>query len=198
MVEFPKSKWDYNWGIDEKNALFLDTFVKNNKPKIILETGTFEGQATYVMAQSANQNNNKCKIYTIDYNGDPTSDFEMEKWLRLKSIRDENLQKIKNNFKNVEVNFVEGDSREVLKDLFKDDDVIDLFYQDSMHFKDGIIQEWNLVEKNIIKNSKIIFDDLQLKGVQQFRDWFKNKYKNLYSYQTINVGHKQFIVNKLV
>ena len=198
MVDFPKSKWDYNWGIDERNALFLDRFVKNNKPKLILETGTFEGQATYVMAQAANQNNNNCKIYTIDYNGDPTSDFEMEKWLRLKSIRDENLQKIKNNFKNVEVNFVEGDSREVLKDLFNQDDVIDLFYQDSMHFKDGIIAEWNLVEKNIIKNSKIIFDDLQLKGVQHFRDWFKNKYKSLYSYQTINDGHKQFIVNKLV
>ena len=64
MVDFPKSKWDYNWGIDERNALFLDRFVKNNKPKLILETGTFEGQATYVMAQAANHNNNNCKIYT--------------------------------------------------------------------------------------------------------------------------------------
>ena len=58
----------------------------------------------------------------------------------------------------------------------------------------------DLGKENVIlpKNSKIIFDDLQLKGVQQFRDWFQNKYKNLYSYQVINDGHKQFIVNKLV
>ena len=54
------------------------------------------------------------------------------------------------------------------------------------------------MNRTVVCNSKIIFDDLQLKGVQQFRDWFKNKYKNLYSYQTINDGHKQFIVNKLV
>ena len=99
---------------------------------------------------------------------------------------------LKNYFKNT---FKKKDNYESLN--FNQDDVIDLFYQDSMHFKDGIIAEWNLVEKNIIKNSKIIFDDLQLKGVQQFRDWFQNKYKSLYSYKVINDGHKQFIVNKL-
>lgn len=199
MISFPKSEWIYNWGIDTSNAIFLDKFIKENKPEIILETGTFEGQATYVMAQAANENNNNCVIYTIDYNGDPTSNFEMSKWLKLKEIRDNNLQKIQNNFKNVTVKYVEGDSREVLKTLFVENNIkkVDLFYQDSMHFKEGIEEEWNLVKDYIKKDGIIIFDDLSLKGVRNFRDWFKNTYKNLYQYREENYGHKQFIAKKL-
>ena len=62
MVDFPKSEWIHNWGIDIKNAVFVDNFIKSKKPKIIIETGTFEAQATYVMAQAANTNNNNCII----------------------------------------------------------------------------------------------------------------------------------------
>ena len=42
-----------------------------------------------------------------------------------------------------------------------------------MHFIEGIQQEWNLVKSHLSQNSITIFDDLQLKGVQKFRDWFK-------------------------
>mgnify|MGYP000710307368 CR=1 FL=1 len=200
MVDFPKSKWIHNWGIDASNAKFLDAYIKELKPEVIVETGTFEGQGTYVMAQAANANNNGCKIYTIDYNGDPTSDFEMDKWLALKKIRDGNLQKIKDNFKNVTVQYVEGDSREVLQTLFINNNInkVDLFYQDSMHFLDGIISEWNLVEKYIHVGGRIIFDDLWLKGVRQFRDWFKQKYRNKYEYKEENYGHKQLVVKRLM
>jgi len=199
MVEFPESKWIHNWGIDKSNANFVDKFIKETKPKVIIETGTFEGQATYVMAQAANENNNNCIIYTIDYNGDPTSDFDMEKWLLLKKLRDNNLQKIKEKFTNVTVKFIEGDSREVLKTLFSECKIekVDLFYQDSMHFKDGIKSEWNLVKNYIKQNSYVIFDDLWLKGVREFRDWFKNNYKNQFVYKEENYGHKQFIVKKI-
>tara|TARA_Y100000590_G_C15539152_1_gene946222 strand:+ start:81 stop:407 length:327 start_codon:yes stop_codon:yes gene_type:complete len=60
-----------------------------------------------------------------------------------------------------------------------------------------IESEWNLIENYIKQNSYVIFDDLWLKGVQQFRDWFKNKYQNQYEYKEENYGHKQFIVKKL-
>jgi hypothetical protein len=198
MVFFPKSKWINNWGIEQSNANFLDKFVTKNKPKIILETGTFEGQATYVMAQAADKNNNGCVIYTIDYNGDPTTDLELEKWLLLEKIRNQNLSKIKENFPNVQVKFIEGDSRVVLKELFSNNNIkkVDLFYQDSMHFKEGIESEWNLVKNYILKDCHVIFDDLCLKGVKKFRDWFKTKYKKEFEYSEENYGHKQFIVKK--
>ena len=50
------------------------------------------------MAQAANKNNNNCIIYTIDYDGDPSSERPMEDWLLLKNIRNNNLEKIKNEF----------------------------------------------------------------------------------------------------
>ena len=65
-----------------------------------------------------------------------------------------------------------------------------------MHFKEGIESEWNLVEPFIKKNSFTIFDDLGLKGVKQFKKWFKNKYNSTYNYSEIKEGHKQFIVQK--
>ena len=33
MINFPKSEWIYNWGIDTSNAIFLDKFIKENKPQ---------------------------------------------------------------------------------------------------------------------------------------------------------------------
>ena len=198
MTSFPKSEWINNWGIQQNNANSLYKHILKTKPNVILETGTFEAQATYVMAKAANVNNNNCIIYTIDYDGDPTSNLDISKWLLLKKIRNKNLDKIKEEFKNVKVKFCDGDSRNVLKTLFTDNNIdkVDLFYQDSMHFTEGIKSEWILVEPYIKKNSYTIFDDLQLKGVRTFRDWFKKKYKNKYSYREITDGHKQFIVIK--
>ena len=151
------------------------------------------------MASAANTNNNNCTIYTIDYDGDPTSNLEMEKWVMLRDIRERNLNKIKAQFPNVTVKFVEGDSRIVLQTLFIDNNIeqIDLFYQDSMHFEDGIKSEWNLVEPYIKQNCITIFDDLKLKGVRAFMQWFKNKYKLSFNYTEILDGHAQFIVQKV-
>ena len=49
----------------------------------------------------------------------------------------------------------------------------DLFYQDSMHYFEGIQQEWKLVEPYLFQNSITIFDDLALKGVRLFKFWFE-------------------------
>ena len=198
MVDFPKSKWIHNWGIDQSNANDLHNLISHQKPQIIVETGTFEGQATYVMAQAANLNQNHCIIYTIDYDGDPTTNYDKETWLSLKQIRNNNLEEIRRKFTNVTVHYIEGDSREVLQTMFQDYTInkVDLFYQDSMHFKEGIEAEWKLVEPYLQSSSLVIFDDLCLRGVKQFRDWFKKYYQNQYEYREVTNGHQQFIVIK--
>ena len=38
------------------------------------------------MAQAAHKNNNNCIIYTIDYDGDPTTNLDKDKWLLLKKL----------------------------------------------------------------------------------------------------------------
>jgi len=194
----PSSKWIHKWGIDDINAQFIYNMIINSKPEIIIETGTFEGQGTYVLAQAAHINNNNAKIYTIDYDGDPTSTtISLEQWKDLKKIRDNNLKKIKEEFPNVDVVFLDGDSREMLPKIFNEygEQKCDFFYQDSMHFIEGIQQEWNLVKSKLSTNSITIFDDLQLKGVQKFRDWFI-KNETGYNLFELNNGHKQFIISK--
>ena len=194
----PSSKWIHKWGIDDINAQFIYNMIINSKPEIIIETGTFEGQGTYVLAQAAHINNNNAKIYTIDYDGDPTSTtISLEQWKDLKKIRDDNLHKIKEEFPNVDVVFLDGDSREMLPKIFNEygEQKCDFFYQDSMHFIEGIQQEWNLVKSQLSINSITIFDDLQLKGVQKFRDWFI-KNESGYNLFELNNGHKQFIISK--
>jgi len=197
-LKIPSSKWIHKWGIDDINAQFIYNMIINLKPEIIIETGTFEGQGTYVLAQAAHINNNNSKIYTIDYDGDPTSTtISLEQWKDLKKIRDDNLHKIKEEFPNVDVVFLDGDSREMLPKIFNEygEQKCDFFYQDSMHFIEGIQQEWNLVKSQLSTNSITIFDDLQLKGVQKFRDWFI-KNETGYNLFELNNGHKQFIISK--
>ena len=201
-IEIPKNGLIHKWGIDEHGAKMLFNLIINKKPKVIIETGTFEGQGTYVLAQAAHLNNNGCKIYTIDYDGDPTSDtISKGEWLQLKQIRNNNICAIKKEFPNCEVIFLDGDSRKMLPKIFDLDGKYketkcDIFYQDSMHFFNGIQDEWKLVEPYIVSDSVIIFDDLKLKGVKAFRDWFIDNYKNKYEISENNNGHRQLIVRK--
>lgn len=201
-IEIPKNGWIHKWGIDEHGAGTIFNLIINKKPKVIIETGTFEGQGTYVLAQAAHLNNNGCKIYTIDYDGDPTSDtISKAEWQQLKRIRNNNLDAIKKDFPNCEVIFLDGDSRQMLPKIFDlngkyKETKCDIFYQDSMHFFDGIQDEWKLVEPYIVSDSVIIFDDLKLKGVKIFRDWFIDNYNKKYEILENNNGHRQLIVRK--
>lgn len=198
-LELPKSQWIHKWGVGEENAKVLYSLIKKNKPEVIIETGTFEGQGTTVIAKAAHENNNNCRIYTIDYDGDPTSNkINNQEWQKLKEIRNQNLINIKDNYPNCKVIFLDGDSREKLKEIFTtyQETNCNFFYQDSMHFFTGIKQEWEIVEPYLNNNSIIIFDDLMLKEVRLFSYWFKNNYKDKYDYFNFLKGHKQFIVKK--
>ena len=64
-----------------------------------------------------------------------------------------------------------------------------------MHFIEGIQQEWDIVKHYLNQNSITIFDDLKLKGVQRFKDWF-TKNESGYNLFELNNGHRQFIVSK--
>ena len=196
----PKGKWIHKWGVGKENSKVLYNLILKTKPEVIIETGTFESQGTTVIAQAANENNNNCRIYTIDYDGDPTSDkINDTEWKELKEIRNNNLRNIKKNYPKCKVIFLNGDSREKLLEIFNQhgETKCDLFYQDSMHFFKGIQQEWKLVEPYLFQNSITIFDDLALKDVRLFKFWFEKTYKNKYEFYQFLQGHKQFIVKKL-
>ena len=162
-IDLPHPEWNLNWNSSPINASMIYAAIKQFKPKVIVETGTFEAHGTYAICQAAHENNNQALIVTIDYDGDPTTQLPSEMWKELSRVRQNNLEIIKNKFHQCTLNFLEGDSREVLPSIFpKLADTWDFFYQDSMHFKEGIISEWSIMRKFAHVGSIAVFDDLQL------------------------------------
>ena len=197
-IFIPERKWEFNWGIDPVNAKVVYALGIELNPSVIVETGTFEGQGTYVLSNIANKSYNSPKIYTIDYDGDPTTVLEKNRWENLKNIRNTNLENIKTDFPNVTVKYIEGDSRTMIPSIFNahGEKHWDLFYQDSMHFYDGIMTEWNLMYPYSRVGSVVIFDDSKLNGVKEFIKWFKTTQTD-WEYVNFQEGHGQFIAQRI-
>jgi hypothetical protein len=174
--------------------------VQALKPKVIFETGTFEGHGTYAMAAAAHANRNEAQIFTIDYDGDPVQDQKgtvtQEEWLQLRRIREKHLEMMANDFPGCRVVFVEGDSRKVLPGLLETIDHWDFWYQDSMHFAEGVRQEWDIMEAQAAEKATIVFDDISKKNA--FSRWFKKTYKKTWNYSPRrDFGHKQCLAQKI-
>ena len=166
-LNLPTSRWKYPWSTHELSAKRLYNAIRWRQPKIIVETGTFEGLGTLTMAMAAQANDNAARILTIDYDGDPDVTVPMEDWVQLRRFRDENLDLARTTFPGVEICFLNGDSREVLPSVFPAQlDHWDFFFQDSMHFMSGILAEWEIMKPFARANSVVVFDDVCL-------DWKK-------------------------
>jgi hypothetical protein len=159
--EIPPPRWKFAWSTHPAGARRLYHTVRLHKPRLIVETGTFEGLGTYVLARAAHDAGLCAKIYTVDYDGDPDVSLPDQDWLQLRTYRQENLQRAKQDFPGIEIQFVEGDSRKVLpRILEKAGTPWDLFFQDSMHFTEGIQAEWLIMKPRASPNAVVIFDDV--------------------------------------
>lgn len=164
-LDLPSAQWIRKWSCNQASANRLYQGIALFQPQIIVETGTFEGLGTFTMARAAHANNNGAHIYTIDYDGDPTTQLPEKEWLQLREIRQNNLNSIRQEFPNVQITFIEGDSRKVLPELLAHTlDHWDFFYQDSMHFRDGILAEWQLMRAYSRPGSVVLFDDIALEN----------------------------------
>lgn len=199
-----EKKWVYDWTLDQSNASIMYHAIKRLRPKVALETGTFEGHGTYVIAKALNELGSQSLLYTIDYDGDPLTKLEDYHWKELKKIRDENLSTIQKKFSNVEVLFLNGDSRELLPKLFKKGGLVwDFFYQDSMHFEEGVQAEWDAVKNFANKNAVAVFDDISLtsvdfeqNGIEFCRNFLKSEDCDRWNFLSTDIGHHQFWIQK--
>lgn len=163
----PQARWTKDWSTHPMSARRLYHLVRMRKPRVIVETGTFEGLGTYTLAKAAQENGGGVRLFTIDYDGDPESDCPAEDWARLKTYRAENLEKARRDFPDVEILFTEGDSRKVLPDILRRGAAPwDVFFQDSMHFTAGILAEWEIMKPHAAPGAVVVFDDVCL-------DWKK-------------------------
>ncbi|MFV0415005.1 MAG: O-methyltransferase [Chthoniobacterales bacterium] len=202
-LEIPASRWKHAWSTHELSAKRLYNAIRWHQPKVIVETGTFEALGTYVMAKAA-QENGGARIFTIDYDGDPDMSIPMEDWLELRRYRDENLQRSRDEFPDVEIRFLNGDSRKMLPTLFAGEtDHWDFFFQDSMHFTSGILEEWAIMKPYSRKGGVVVFDDVCLdwkklpRHILGERDFclhfvLNDALRGDWSYQSTSEGRAQF------
>ena len=203
-IKLFEKKWIYDWSINEDNASIMFEAIKLIKPTIVIETGTFEGHGTLLIASAINELNKKATIYTIDYPNDPLTKLDKKKWLDLDKIRKNNLNKIRNKFDDIKIVYLEGDSRIVLpKLLFESQIKWDLFFQDSMHFYEGILSEWNAIKSYANSRAIAIFDDISLSKKEfeqngiKFCQWFSSSKDALkWNYLSTEIGHHQFWVQR--
>ena len=173
-LDVPASRWKHAWSTHELSAKRLYNAVRWRRPQILVETGTFEGLGTWVMAKAASENGNRARIFTIDYDGDPDISIPEEDWKELRKLRDENLANARRNFPDVEINFLNGDSRTVLPQLVPSRiEHWDFFFQDSMHFFSGIMAEWEIMRAFARRGSVVVFDDICLDWKKLPRYFFK-------------------------
>ena len=166
-LDLPPSRWKYAWSTHEISAKRLHNAIRWWQPRTIVETGTFEGLGTFAIAKAAQANANRARIFTIDYDGDPDVSISAEDWLQLRKIREQNLDLARTECPDVEIHFLNGDSRNILPALFPFKlDHWDFFFQDSMHFMSGILAEWKIMKPFARAGSVVVFDDVCL-------DWKK-------------------------
>lgn len=199
-LEYPKPGHTLDWSTQKNHLDFLHNMILALKPKIIIETGTFEGHGTYAIAAAAHINNNGARIFTHDYDGDPVQDesgsVSKESWLQLRALREANIKNIQEKFTQCEVSFIDGDSRLTLPETLKQFSRWDFWYQDSMHYAEGIQEEWNIMEGSEADHAVVIFDDISKKN--QFSRDFVNKYKKQWAYEPRkDFDHKQCLAQKL-
>ena len=207
MPGLPESRWELDWSSDPGNMAMLHEAIRLGQPRVIVETGTFEGHGTFAMAKAAHENDNGAVIYTLDYDGDPSEKHKDNDWEALRGIRQENLDNIRARFPKCEVRFVDGDSRETLPRLFGGDDLSwDLFYQDSMHHYAGVMAEWKLMRSHASPRALVVFDDLCLRYRYPFtirkrnRDFCcgfaSHERWSGWAYRSTRRGHGQFWAQK--
>lgn len=186
-----KKPWRYGWESPDIILGLLYHAVLAIKPRIIVETGSLAGHATMAMSLAAQRNNNKARIFTHDYDGDPVQSnkdlIKKAEWQELSDNRTANLQTIKDACADVEISFVYGDSRKTLPEVISQIDSWDFWFQDSMHYKSGIQEEWFIMKEKLAPGSIAVFDNID--HVHSFGRWFiKSEMKTGWAYQNLRIG----------
>jgi predicted O-methyltransferase YrrM len=205
LSDLPPARWSEPWSTHPASASRIYQAAAWRQPRLIVETGTFEGLGTFALAKAA-QSYGGARIYTVDYDGDPDAEVEAEKWAELKRFRDENLAAARSAFPDVDIVFVEGDSRIVLPELAAGPARgWEMFFQDSMHFTSGIQAEWNIMEPACASRALVVFDDVcldwrklpsHLTSRPDFCLWFVLHRWHSWSWRSTGEGRGQFFAQR--
>jgi hypothetical protein len=127
------------YAISKKNALFLYSYVRKNKPKIVVETGVANGfSSRFILA--ALKRNGLGKLYSVDIKkdvGELVPDAFKDRW-----------------------NLVIGPPRITLCNLLEKLEYVDVFVHDSDHKEENMLYEFKLAYPKV--SMALVSDDVQM------------------------------------
>lgn len=118
----------------------LAGIVRATKPKVIIETGTYKGFSTLMIA-SALKRNEMGHLYTMDLND----------WNVLEECRKFELDPF--------VTFIKGDSRLVIREILPKIEKIDFLWLDADHTKKSIVDELEAALPALRPGTLVAFHD---------------------------------------
>lgn len=199
------------WNSDLANIHMLKEAISILRPRVIVETGTFEGATTIEMARVVNKygsllhviNDKPVKIYTFD-GGAPVSCYGDGKsvvdnwerdaqWVAWKAVKEKRDERLSLKFDNCIIKYIEGLTQETLPKTIDEIGEWDLWFQDSVHGLDLIIGEWEVMKKKAKMGSLVIFDDI-IAG-HGLLDWFP-KNNPEWKWEWTNAGRSQLWAEK--
>jgi len=155
------------------HKFFIYDFVRNLKPKIIVELGTYKGTSIFSMTQAVKDNSLDTKLYAIDtWKGDKhggfydNSIFEQVKKIKNKYYSKQNLTLLRKTFNEAKLQFKNQS--------------IDLLHIDGLHTYETVKNDFDNWIDKVKEDGIIIFHDISEKkadfGVYKFWDEIKTKY----------------------
>ena len=133
--------------------------IINLRPKSILEVGVYKGKRSNEMINLTKDFTKSLSYYGFDlFEKIQMSKINLE--LSKQPLSRTQLQKkLLNNFKDVKINLIQGDTKKTLKNFSKKKKKIDFVFIDGGHSIQTIQSDWNNVKNFISEKSVVIFDD---------------------------------------
>lgn len=166
-----KAMW--GWGCFVEDYLFLIGIVANLKPKTILEIGTHSGLGAVVLAHAAMQWHNDTHVVTVDIS---------------QQLGRSNLRLVPGVDRHIE--FIEGNSNNVLPALIKQGRHFDLVFIDGAHDYVQARQDWE--NSQDLTNVWVLHDTTQFTGLQRLVQEIRDT-RQYDVFQCVSaIGHRKY------
>lgn len=150
----------HEWNSEDETGEFIGSLIKMTKAKTVLEVGVFEGETSKHIISAMPKGS----------------------WFVGIDIEDLRTDKKIFNAKGKAIDFILGDSKEVLKTLKKK--YFDVIFVDSAHHWEHILPEFKIVEELISDTGVIVYhDSIHIYDVSELM-----KYAKLYGYNVITLN----------
>ena len=176
------SDWDWPWA---GHKFFIYDFIRNLKPKVIVELGTHKGTSFFSMCQAVKDGKLKTKLYAIDtWKGDKHTGFYDESifkevnFIKNKYYPKQNIYFIRKFFDEAVFGFKNNS--------------IDLLHIDGLHTYKAVKHDFETWFNKVKKDGIILFHDTHEKkddfGVYKLWEKLKNKFKSVDFFHSHGLG----------